>query len=123
MCFNCNLKSKCAHVLVQAWKLTGVDCWCDPEWTLRLLRRAAPHLEQLQLQYPGREHLQVVRDCMPLLRRLEIRGWSGLDLQREPFRFDDGPACRRDTLEWLEVSSTCPVCEAMLVLPPHRTCR
>ncbi|XP_034240985.1 uncharacterized protein LOC117645132 [Thrips palmi] len=102
----------------KVWKLTGVDCWCDPEWTLRLLKRCAPHLEQLQLQYPGREHLEVVRDCMPHLRRLEIRGWCGLDLQREPFHFDQGPADKRNTLDWLEVFL--PTQTALSLLRAHR---
>lgn len=105
-------------LFLQVWKLTGVDCWCDPEWTLRLLRRVAPDVEQLQLRYPGREHLQVVRDCMPHLRRLEVRGWSGLDLLQEPFSFDDGPALCRDTLEWLEVFLPSPT--AMSLLRTHR---
>lgn len=60
-------------------------------------------MEQLQVRYATREHLLVIRDAMPHLRRLEVRGWKGADLLDEPILFGEGPA--RDTLEWLEVGS------------------
>lgn len=102
----------------RVWKLTGVDCWFDPEWTLRLLRRVAPDVEQLQLRYPTREHLQVVRDAMPFLTRLEVRGWMGSDLMYEPFDFDEAPVRNHDTLEWLEVFLPTPT--ALSLLRTHR---
>lgn len=102
----------------EIWKLTGVDCWSDPEWTERLLRRAAPHVEQLQLRYPGREHLRVVREAMPHLRRLELRGWRGQELLEQPFSFDETPARNRHTLEWLEVFMPEPT--ALSLLRAHR---
>lgn len=109
-------KEKLVHSASKVWKLTGVDCWCDPEWSLRLLRKVAPDVEQLQLRYPTRQHLQVVRDCMPHLRRLEVRGWSGIDLVEEPFSFEGASA--KNTLEWLEVFLPRPT--AMSLLRSHR---
>ena len=62
---------------------------------------------QLQVRYPGREHLLAIRDAMPNLNRLEVRGWKGSDLTEDPVLFHQGQgaAAGRDTLEFLEVGA------------------
>ncbi|XP_052132589.1 uncharacterized protein LOC113217115 [Frankliniella occidentalis] len=54
-------------------RLVDVRCHRDPEWSLELLQRAAPSLEQLSVHRPSEAHLLSVH-AMPLLRRLHVTG-------------------------------------------------
>ncbi|XP_034246013.1 uncharacterized protein LOC117648014 isoform X2 [Thrips palmi] len=52
-------------------KLNGLDCEEQPNWSIVLLQRVAPHVEWLFLEHAVREHLDVIRD-MPALRCLHV---------------------------------------------------
>ncbi|XP_052131330.1 uncharacterized protein LOC113209672 [Frankliniella occidentalis] len=57
--------------LVQVW------CHTDPTWSLQLLQRAAPTMEQLVVWCPREAHLRAVH-AMPRLRRLYVDGDAAL---------------------------------------------
>ncbi|KAK3922991.1 Roquin-2 [Frankliniella fusca] len=54
-------------------RLTGVSCSDDPDWSLRLLRVAAPTVVNLSLTNPSKAHIREVL-AMPRLTRLSV--WS-----------------------------------------------
>ncbi|XP_034242593.1 uncharacterized protein LOC117646049 [Thrips palmi] len=80
-----------------ARRLKHIRCRCDvdPAWTLEVLRRAAPTLEELFVSMPREEHLRTVH-AMPRLRRMYLIASSSTRLAL--------PALPHGSLEWLRVS-------------------
>lgn len=81
----------------QVRRLVGLDCREDPAWCLQLLRAAAPHLRRLHVQWAGREHLAVIVEGMPKLRRLGVDADTALESDPPVF----SSAALGGSLEWL----------------------
>lgn len=51
--------------------LKGVDCSVGPRFFELLLQAVGPHLEELELNAPRKEHMELLK-CMPFLRKLSL---------------------------------------------------
>ncbi|XP_052133225.1 uncharacterized protein LOC113213980 [Frankliniella occidentalis] len=87
-------------------RLVDVRCQRDPEWSLQLLQRAAPSLEELSVHHPSEAHLLAVH-AMPRLRRLHVtsvpapyRGNPNIPDFAKPPTEEPRP---RHALQWLRV--------------------
>ncbi|XP_026282670.1 uncharacterized protein LOC113209400 [Frankliniella occidentalis] len=54
-------------------RLLDVSCHKDSAWSLQLLQRVAPSIEELAIVYPREPHLRALH-AMPRLRRLQVSG-------------------------------------------------
>ncbi|XP_052126886.1 uncharacterized protein LOC113208717 isoform X2 [Frankliniella occidentalis] len=81
-------------------RLVGVYCHSDPAWSLQLLQRAAPTVEQLSVMYSREPHLRAVH-AMPRLRRLFVWGDDGA-LDAKPPELPPLPP-GHGNLRWLTV--------------------
>ncbi|KAK3923041.1 Peroxisomal biogenesis factor 6 [Frankliniella fusca] len=81
-------------------RLSGVVCNTDPGWSLQLLQRAAPTVEEVSVFYSREPHLRAVH-AMPRLRRLFLWGDDGA-LDAQPPELDELPPQEHDAgLRWL----------------------
>lgn len=80
-------------------RLKGLHCGRDAAWSLGLLERAAPHLEELEAWQLLARHVPLLH-AMPCLRRLDVTGSDGLCCTKKPPVLPALPSSHTG-LEWL----------------------